>query len=162
LRGVCQQTGLAPKVFHGIFSGHWNLVWKGQSGVRKNFATRLTALLVSISLIFALSCTRKGHPIHTTLPQEKLQDIKVGDTVKITTYSGERYKFKVENITHEEIEGQGHKIAIAEIENIEKVYFTGERIAAAIGIIALLVLLVWLGSNSESQGDQRYTGQDAN
>lgn len=148
-------------MFHGKISGHWYLVWEGQGGVRKNSAIRLTALLVSISLIFTLSCTRKSHPIHTTLPQEKLQDIKVGDTIKITTYSGERYKFKVENITHEEIEGQGHMIAIAEIENIEKVYFTGERMAAAIGIIALLVLLVWLGSNSESQGDRSYAGGDA-
>lgn len=127
--------------------------------VQKNIKIRLIALLVSISLIFTVSCsTRQSHPIHTTPPQEKLKDIKVGDTVKITTYSGERYKFKVANITNEAIEGAGHKISIAEIESLEKVYFTGKRIAAAVGIIALLVLLVWLGSNSESQGDRRYAG----
>ena len=130
--------------------------------MQQSSANRFIALVVAISLVFTLACTtRKSHPIHTTLPQEKLQGINIGDTIKITTYSGERYKFKIENITHEEIEGAGHKISIAEIESLEKVYFTGERIAAAIGIIALLVLLVWLGSNSESQGDQRDAGGDA-
>lgn len=125
----------------------------------KDSLNRFIALLVSISLIFAVSCTTsKVHPIHTALPQEKLQDLKAGDTVKITTFSGEQVKFKIDNITNETVEGQGHTIPIAEIESIKKVYFTGERIAAAVGIIALLVLLVWLGSNSETQGDQRYTG----
>ena len=121
-----------------------------------NAANRLIALLVSIALIFTLSCTStKVHPIPPTLPQEKVHGIKVGDTVKITTYSGEQYKFKVENLTQEEIEGEGHTIALIDIESIKKVRFTGKKIAAALGIIAFLALIVWLGSNSESAGDNR-------
>lgn len=120
-------------------------------------ANRLIALLVSIALIFTLSCaSKKVHPIPPTLPQEKVHGIAIGDTVKVTTYSGEQYKFKVENLTQEEIEGEGHKIALVDIESIKKVRFTGKRIAAAVGIIALLVLLVWLGSSSESAGDDRH------
>jgi hypothetical protein len=121
-----------------------------------NAAKRLIALLVSMALIFTLSCTSsKVHPIPPTLPQEKVHGIKVGDTVKITTYSGEQYKFEVENLTQETIEGEGHKISLVDIESIKKVRFTGRKIAAALGIIALLVLLVWLGSNSESSVDDR-------
>ncbi len=111
-----------------------------------------------MAMITTLSCTtRKVHPIQTTLPQEKIRDIKIGDTVKITTYSGEQYKFKVDRITKEAIEGEGNIIPLVEIEKVKKVRFTGRRIAAALGIIALLALLVWLGSNSESQADGRYT-----
>ena len=117
---------------------------------------QLIALLVAVSLIFTLSCTSsKVHPIPPTLPQEKVHGIAVGDTVKVTTYNGEQYKFKVENITQEEIEGEGHKIALIDIASIKKVRFTGKKIAAAVGIIAFLVLLVWLGSNSETAGDDR-------
>ena len=108
-------------------------------------------------MISTLSCTtRKVHPIQTALPQEKIRDIKVGDTVKIVTYSGEHHKFKVDAITKASIEGEGNVIPLVEIESIKKVRFTGRRIAAAVGIIALLVLLVWLGSNSKSSGDGRY------
>lgn len=116
-----------------------------------------------IAFIFTVSCTTtKVHPIHTTLPQEKVQGIKVGDTVKVTTYSGEKYKFKVEHVSNEEIEGEGNKIALTDVESIKKVRFTGEKIAAAVGIIALLVLLVWLGSNSKSSGDDRYVAGASN
>ena len=119
---------------------------------------KLIALLVSMAMLTTLSCTtRKVHPIQTTLPQEKIRDIKIGDTVKITTYSGEQYKFKVDRITKEAIEGEGNTVPLVEIEKVKKVRFTGRRIAAALGIIALLALLVWLGSNSESQADGRYT-----
>jgi hypothetical protein len=129
--------------------------WKGEL-VHHNLANRLIALIVCMAFVFALSCTSsKVHPIPPTLPQEKVQDIAVGDTVKITTYSGEQYKFKVENLTQEAIEGEGHKISLVDIESIKKVRFTGEKIAAVVGIILLLVLLVWLGSNSESSVDDR-------
>ena len=121
-----------------------------------NAANRLIALLVSIALIFTLSCTStKVHPIPPKLPQEKVHGIKVGDTVKITTYSGEQYKFKVENLTQEKIEGEGHTIALIDIESIKKVRFTGKKIVAALGIIAFLALIVWLGSSSESAGGDR-------
>ncbi|MDJ0667108.1 MAG: hypothetical protein QNJ61_07520 [Desulfobacterales bacterium] len=124
--------------------------------VHAKSVNRIIALLVSIALIFTLSCAgKKVHPIPPTLPQEKIHGITVGDTVKVTTYSGEQYKFKVDNITREEIEGEGHTIALVDIASIKKVRFTGEKIAAAVGIIALLALLVWLGSSSESAGDDR-------
>ncbi len=114
---------------------------------------KLVALVVIMAFTFTVSCTtNKVHPIHTTTPQQKVEGIKVGDTVKVTTYSGEKYKFKVESITAKEIEGEGIKLDLTDLERVEKVYFTGERIAAAIGIIALLVAIVWLGSNSESPG----------
>ncbi len=125
--------------------------------MRHDAPNKLIALLVSMALIVSVSCTNhKVRPIQSTLPQEKIRDIKIGDTVKITTYAGEQYKFKVEVISKENIEGEGHIVPIAEIESIKKVRFTGQRILAAVGIIALLVLLVWLGSNSESTGDGRY------
>ncbi len=125
--------------------------------MRHNAQNKLIALLVSMALIVSVSCTtHKVRPIQSTLPQEKIRDIKIGDTVKITTYAGEQYKFKVEAISKEAIEGEGHIVPIAEIESIKKVRFTGQRILAAVGIIALLVLLVWLGSNSKSTGDGRY------
>ena len=118
---------------------------------------RLISLLVLISFTFAVSCTTtKVHPIHTTLPQEKVKGIKVGDTVKVTTYSGEKYKFKVEDISNEKIEGEGNTIALTDVESIQKVRFTGKKVAAAVGIIAFFVFLVWLGSNSKSSGDDRY------
>ena len=129
--------------------------------VHDKTAHRLIALLVSISLLFTLSCaSKKVHPIPPTLPQEKVHGIAVGDTVKVTTYGGEQYKFKVANITQEEIEGEGHTIALVDIASIKKVRFTGEKIAAAVGIIALLVLLVWLGSSSES-GDREVAAASA-
>ena len=123
---------------------------------RSDAAKRATALFVIISIIFAGSCTNtKVHPLNKALPQETLQEIEVGDTVKITTYSGEQYTFKVDMITEEAIEGEGYEVFFSEIERIKEVHFTGRKVAAAVGIIALLVLLVWLGSNSESQGDNR-------
>ncbi len=115
------------------------------------FGKKLFTLLVIIAFTSTVSCTtRKVHPFHTTTPQQKIEGIKIGDTVKITTYSGEDYKFKVERISEKEIAGEGIKLDPADIESIEKVYITGKRVAAAIGIIALMVLLVWLGSNSDS------------
>ncbi|MDJ0811423.1 MAG: hypothetical protein QNJ01_15080 [Desulfobacterales bacterium] len=118
----------------------------------------MVALLVIIAFTFTVSCTTKNvHPFHTTTPQQKIEGIKIGDTVKVTTYSGEGYKFKVERISEEEIEGEGIKLDLADIASIEKVYITGKRVAAAIGIITLLVLMVWLGSNSETEGAGRYS-----
>ena len=123
---------------------------------------RFIALVALISFCFTVSCTTsKVHPLHTTLPQQKVEGIKVGDTVKITTYSGEQYKFKVENITKEEIEGEGITVALTDIESIKKVYITGRTVAIALGIIALLALFVFLGSNSEYQGNRRYSGEAA-
>jgi hypothetical protein len=125
--------------------------------VHSDPANRAIALFVIISIVFATSCTNpKVHPINKSLPQETLQEIEVGDTVKITTYSGEQYTFKVDMITEEAIEGEGYKVLLTDIERIKEVHFTGRKVAAAVGIIALLVLLVWLGSNSESQGDNRH------
>ena len=95
------------------------------------------------------------HPIPPTLPQEEVEDIAVGGMVKITTHSGEQYKFKVQNRRYDAIEGEGYKVSPVDIESIKKVPFTGRKIAAAVGIIALLVLLVGLGSNSESAGEDR-------
>ena len=123
---------------------------------------KVITTLVSIALLFTLSCANsKVHPIQSTLPQEKLRDIKIGDIVKVKTYSGEQYQFKVENISKEEIEGEGNTIPVAEIESIKKVRFTWKRFAAGVGIVALLVLLVWLGSNSESDGDRYVVGGSA-
>ena len=120
------------------------------------------AAFVSMALMFTLSCTSsKVRPIQSTLPQEKLRDLKIGDIVKIKTYSGAQYQFKVENITKEEIEGEGNIIPVAEIESIKKVRFTWKRFAAGVGIVALLVLLVWLGSNSESGGNRQVVGASA-
>ena len=122
------------------------------------FGNKLVALLVIIAFTFTVSCTtKKVHPFHTTTPQQKIEGIKIGDMVKVTTYSGEGYKFKVERISEEEIEGEGIKLDLADIASIEKVYITGKRVAAAIGIITLLVLMVWLGSNSETEGAGRYS-----
>jgi hypothetical protein len=66
------------------------------------------AILVLIAFSFTVSCTTSQvHPLHATLLQEMLQDIKIGDTVKVTTNDGRAHKFKVEQLTRETIEGGG-------------------------------------------------------
>lgn len=114
-----------------------------------NSANRLISMFVLISFIFTLSCTTtKIHPIHTALPQEKVRGLKVGDMVKVITYSGEQYIFKVENITNEVIEGEGNKIALTDIESIKKVFFTGKAIVAFAVLIVGFVVLILIGSNN--------------
>lgn len=115
------------------------------------FDSKFIAMLVFIPFLVSVSCTaNKTHPIHITLPQEKVQGFKVGDTVKITTYGGERYKFKVEQITNASIEGEGIKIALVDIESIKKVYITGRTVAIVVGIIIVVAGLIFLGSKSDT------------
>ncbi len=121
------------------------------------FTNKFTAMLVFSPFLVSVSCTaNKTHPIHITLPQEKVQGLKIGDTVKITTYGGERYKFRVEHITNESIEGEGTKIALVDIESIKKVYITGRTVAIVVGIIIVVAGLIFLGSKS----DTSYKRQD--
>lgn len=125
--------------------------------VQNTSASRIISLFVLISFSFTVSCTtNKVHPIHTTLPQEQARDIKQGDTVKVTTHSGERYKFKVENISNEAIEGEGIKLAFAEVDSIKKVRITGKRVAIVVGIIALIAGLLFLASKSDYQSRKHY------
>ncbi len=112
-------------------------------------ANRSISVVVLISFIFTLSCTTtKVHPIHTTPPQEKVRGLKVGDTVKVMTYSGEKYKFKVENITNEVIEGEVNNIALTDVESIKKVFFTGKAIAAFVVLIVGFVVLIVIGTSN--------------
>lgn len=125
--------------------------------VENTAANRVIALFVLISFIFTVSCTTtKVHPIHTTLPQEQARDVKKGDTVKVVTHSGERYKFKVDHISKEEIEGEGIKLALAEIASIKKVRLTGKRVAIVVGIIALVAGLIFLALSTDYQSRKRY------
>ena len=119
-------------------------------------STRLISLLVSISLVVTASCTSKAPAIHTTLPQQKVQGIKVGDTVKVTTHEGEEFKFKVERLTNEEIEGEGIKIALVDIATVKKVRFTGTVIAITLVVIAMLVAIILISPGSDVQRSQRY------
>ncbi len=117
--------------------------------VYNNSANRLISVFALISFIFTLSCTTtKVHPIHTTLPQEKVRGLKVGDIVKVMTYSGEQYKFKVEKITNEVIEGEGNKIALTDVESIKKVFFTEKGIVAFVVLIVGFVVLIVVGINN--------------
>ena len=125
--------------------------------VEKTALNRVISLLVLISFSFTVSCTTtKVHPIHTTLPQEQARDVKKGDTVKVVTHSGERYKFKVDNISKDEIEGEGIKLAFAEIVSIKKVRITGKRVAIAVAIIALVAGFIFLALSTDYQGRKRY------
>ena len=106
-------------------------------------------MFVLIAFIFTLSCTTtKVHLNHTIPPQEKVRGFKVGDTVKVMTYSGEQFKFKVENITNEVIEGEGNRIALTDIESIKKVVFTGKAIAAFVVLIVGFVVLIVIGTSN--------------
>ncbi len=64
------------------------------------------------------------------------------------TYSGEQYKFKVENITNDVIEGEGNKIDLTDIESIKKVIFTGKAIAAFVVLIVGFVVLIVIGTSN--------------
>ncbi len=126
-------------------------------------ARRLTAMIVLLAFAVTASCTaRKGPAIQTKLPQEVAQGLKVGDTVKITAHSGERYKFKVAKITKEGIEGGGHQIAFADMAEIKKVRITGRTVAIVLGIIALLAALVIMSTNSGIEVDERRTASAGN
>lgn len=122
---------------------------------QKHFSTKLMSLLVLISFTFTISCTtKKSRPIHTTTPQEKVEGINAGDTVKVTTYSGQRYKFKVERISNEVIEGGGIQIAIIEIDSIKKDFGTGKTVALVVGIIAVIVALILIVPESDLHESQ--------
>lgn len=125
--------------------------------MHNNSTHKLITLFVLISFTLTVSCSAtKVHPLHTALPQEQARDIKKGDTVKITTHSGEQYKFKVERITHAGIEGNGIQLAYSEIDRIKKVRLTGSTIAIVAGIIVLVAGLVFIASKADNQGDRAY------
>ena len=126
----------------------------------KKALIRIISLLVVIAFTGTVSCTTSQvHPLQAALPQEKVQGIKVGDTVKVTTYSGEKYQFKVEQITKELIAGEGIEVALADIDTIKKVRITGRTAAIVVGVIIAVALLIILGSNSSSyRGGERDDG----
>ncbi len=120
------------------------------------------AMLVLIAFSVTVSCTTSQvHPLHTTLPQEKVQDIKIGDTVKVRTYDGQTHKFKVEKITKDRIEGEGITVALVDIDRVDKVRITGRTVAIVLVVIAAVAALIFLGSNSEVKSSQRYEGSSA-
>jgi hypothetical protein len=121
-------------------------------------------MIVLGAFMFTASCTTKTTPsIQTKLPQEVALDLKIGDMVKITTHNGEQYKFKVEMITNEGIEGEGHQIAFADMAEIKKVYITGRTVALVLGIIAILVALILISTNSSGvEVEERRTASSGN
>ncbi len=136
---------------------------KGQSRLVENkLLNKCIALIVLIVFSTTVSCTTSQvHPLHTTLPQEKVQGIKIGDTVKVTTYDGQTHKFKVEQLTGEKIEGEGVIVALVDIERVEKVRITGRVVAIVLIVVIAVAALIFLGSKSEYKSNRRYEGSSA-
>ena len=64
--------------------------------------------------------------------------IQVGDTVKIATADGEKYKFKVTSITADHVSGKDIEIPIPDILAVQTREFSGGKTAALAGGAALL------------------------
>ena len=115
---------------------------------------RLIAFFVLLSFMFTASCTTtKVYPVQTERSKEQNQGIKVGDRVKIRTHSGEKYTFKVTNITPEEIEGEGIKLKSSEIESIRTVHISKKAIIFGLVLVAAVLTFIILGSGSGSGSD---------
>jgi len=78
------------------------------------------------------------------------EDIKIGDSLQITTKEGKELKLKVEDVTEDQIYGQGQTVQLDEILKIEKREFNGMKTTGLClgltvgGVILLGVLLAGL------------------
>lgn len=122
--------------------------------VHHSFPKRAIALFVLLSFMISLSCTStKVYPVQGERSQEQAHGIKIGDTVKIRTLKGQKYRFKVENISSEKIEGEGIKLTFSEIDSIKKEHISKKVIFFAAALIAVVVAILIFGSDSDSDSN---------
>ena len=77
---------------------------------------RRLAMLAVVTLCFGCAPTHNVKP----LPEFVDMAIQPGDTVIVTTRTGETIEFVVSEVTNETLIGEDHRVAIADIDTLEK------------------------------------------
>jgi hypothetical protein len=92
---------------------------------------------------FSLSC-KTTRTIFATQQKELVNQLKVGDRVQVTTYSGEQHRFRIVHLSKNAIEGKETKIAFSEINFIEKDEIDTKKTFIFVAIVVVIISVVAL------------------
>ena len=111
------------------------------------FLLRLLVISIMVQSVTACSSFYQIEGQQTKLEQDALIDeslIKVGDTIQLTTASGEVYEFEVTSIDKENkvFIGEEHRIAIDDIVELKKEGFSVIKTGSLIYVIYTIALIL--------------------
>ncbi|MCL1145386.1 hypothetical protein L2747_05055 [Shewanella marinintestina] len=107
--------------------------------------TKYLLILTLLASIFLTGCSSL-HEVPASSSASVSQNLKVGDTVKITKLSNDVLEFEIEGITGKRVFGEGISVDISDIGKIEKKEFSvfktlslssGLAILGAMGILII-------------------------
>lgn len=103
--------------------------------------TIIITILTIISLVGCSTTAQLTRPSSLILQSE----VQPGDTVSLSTKTGQRHEFKVTSVTDGTIIGGGVSVPVADIEDIQVTHFSGGKTALA-GLNGAGVLILALGT----------------
>ncbi|RTR26067.1 hypothetical protein [Shewanella atlantica] len=103
---------------------------------------RFLMILLLLNTLILSGCTSLNE-VQPNRDYSILEQINIGDTVVITTVTGELIKLSVETITENKISGKGKNVDVVDIEKIEKIEFSGIKTG---GLTLGVILVVSAGA----------------